>query len=146
MPGLPVVCQHCKKPFESRLIVVQGSVTNLSISDCSEPCPHCGEQTGLLDGRFNYKNGVLELIDGPQITIDALRKVQTIVAEADENESQETIESQLDQATGQPGFVQKMIDWANRAGYAIDTAKDWRGRLAFIAWITREILGVLDDK
>ncbi len=146
MPGLPVVCQHCQHAFESRLIVVQGSVINLSIYDCSEPCPNCGKQTGLLHGRFNYKNGVLELIEGPQITIDALKKVQAIVAEAGENEPQGAVESQIDQATGQSGFIQKMIDWANRAGYAIDTVKDWRGRILFIAWITREILGALDDR
>jgi len=144
MSNLPVICEHCGNLFHSKLLSPGKKVTNLSLYGNLETCPKCKKQTGLLEGRFNIHNGVIELIDGPQVTVDALKKIQEIIDSFDENTSQVDAEKEIEQATGEKNFIQRISDWAKRTGYLIDSVKDWRGRVIFLAWLINEIMKIID--
>ena len=121
-------------------------ITNLTLYGNSEQCPNCKELTGLLEGRFNFHNGVLELIDGPRVTVETLRKIQEIIDSSDEKASQDDAEKRIEQVTGEKNFIERISDWATRAGYLIDNTKKWHGRAIFVVWFIREIMKIIDDK
>lgn len=145
MANLPVICEHCDELFYSKLLRPGKSITDLTLYGNSETCPYCKKQTGLLEGRFNIHNGVIDLIDGPQVTVDALKKIQEIIDSFDENTSQVDAEKEIEQATGEKNFIWRISDSAKRMGYLIDSAKEWRGRAIFVAWFIREIIKIIDD-
>ncbi len=144
MPSLPVVCEHCGHHFDSRSLKFGNNITDLTLYGNSESCPNCKKQTGLLEGRFNIHDGVINLIDGPQVTVDALKKIQEIIDSFDENKSQVDAEKEIELATGEKNFIQRFSDWAKRAGYLIDSVKGWHGRALFLAWIINEIIKIID--
>ena len=146
MHRLPVVCEHCGHHFDSTSLKIGNSITDLTLYGNSEQCPNCKNMTGLLEGRFNVHNGIIELIDGPQVTVDALKKIQEIIASSDENTSQDDAEKEIEQVTGEQNFIQRISDWAKHAGYLIDTAKKFRGRIVFVAWLIEEIMKILNSK
>ena len=145
MSSLPVVCEHCGHHFDSRLLKFGNNITNLTLYENSERCPNCEKLTGLLEGRFNIHDGIIELIDGPQVTVDALKKIQEIIDRSDEKTSQVDVEEEIEQATGEKNFIQGISDWAKRTGYVIDSAKQWQGRGIFVAWLIREIFKIINS-
>ncbi len=145
MSNLPVICEHCGELFYSKLLKPGKNITDLTLYGNSELCPNCKKQTGLLEGRFNIHDGVINLIDGPQVTVDALKKIQEIIDSFDENTSQVDAEKEIEQATGEKNFIQRISDWAKRTGYVIDSAKQWQGRGIFVAWLIREIFKIINS-
>ncbi len=145
MSNLPVICEHCGKLFYSKMLRIGKFITDLTLFGNSERCPNCKKMTGLLEGRFNIHDGIIELIDGPQVTVEALRKIQEIIDNSDDKTSQSDAEKEIEQVTGEKNFIWRISDWAKRMGYLIDNAKEWRGRAAFVVWFIREIIKIIDD-
>ena len=146
MPRLPVVCEHCDHRFDSRWLDLGNNIANLTLYGNSETCPNCKKQTGLLEGRFNIHDGVIELIGGPQVTIEALKKIQEIFDSSDKNTSEVDTEKEIENVTGEKDFIRRITEWAKRTGYLIDSTKEWHGRIVFVAWLIREILNILNSK
>jgi len=131
--------------METRLLKFGKNITDLTLYGNLESCPNCKKQTGLLEGKFDIHNGVIKLIDGPRVTVDALKTIQEIIDRSDEKMSQVDAEKEIEQATGEKNFIQRISDWAKRTGYVIDSAKQWQGRGIFVVWLIREIMKIINS-
>lgn len=82
MTTIPSHCHSCGAIFPSRMISIEGSVQNLTLSNNSETCPHCGGRAYLANGVFNIANDVISIISAPRFTMEMLQKLGAAVAEA----------------------------------------------------------------
>ena len=82
MATIPSHCHSCGAIFPSRMISIEGSVENLTLSNNSESCPHCGGRAYLANGVFNIANDVISVISAPRFTMEMLQKLGAAVAEA----------------------------------------------------------------
>lgn len=79
-------------PFQSRAIAFGsqggaisfgGNVTNLVFSGGIEDCPRCGAASRLMDGRFNVRDGVVEILSAPRWTRDAIEQARQALQDLD---------------------------------------------------------------
>jgi hypothetical protein len=82
MATIPSHCHSCGAIFPSRMISIEGNVTNLTLSNNSESCPFCGGIAYLADGVFSIANDVISVISAPKFTLEMLQKLGAAVAEA----------------------------------------------------------------
>jgi hypothetical protein len=68
--------------FESRLIAVTGTVTNLVMSNNSEQCPRCGAMAALPDGTFNVFGDTVEVLAATPLTRERLLRLSLILEQA----------------------------------------------------------------
>ena len=143
MAQLPAICEQCGAVFKSRLLNVE-NVTNVTLVGNREQCPNCGRMTGLLEGTFTVQDGVITFVDGPSLTIDKLLRIQKILAaRVNANLSDEEIDAEIERETGESNFTERFGAWAERIGYVIDRADQWKGRAFFAAWLLNELRKVL---
>lgn len=55
------------------------NVRNLSLRGNQARCPVCGSWGDVPDGVFNITDGVLEVLSAPAITVERLRRMQSIL-------------------------------------------------------------------
>lgn len=82
MATIPAHCHSCGAVFLSRMIAIEGSVQNLTLSNNSEPCIYCEGRAFLADGVFNIANDVISVISAPDFTLEMLRRLGVAVQEA----------------------------------------------------------------
>ena len=124
MARLPVVCGHCGKLFKSRVLNVE--ITYLTLAENRETCPHCGRQTGLLEGRFNVADGNITFLGGPTITVEKLEQIRLIIEPA-ADASEEDLDQEIAEAIGEQNFIERMANWLEEAGLIIPLV-GWRNR------------------
>jgi hypothetical protein len=62
VPGLPAKCSKCGFEFEGRGIFIEGTVTNVQLWNNTESCPRCGGRARIIEGTFNVRDGVVEVL------------------------------------------------------------------------------------
>lgn len=124
MARLPVVCDHCGKLFKSRVLNVE--ITYLTLAKNRETCPHCGRQTGLLEGRVKVADGNITFLDGPTIRVEKLEQIRLIIEPA-VDASEEDLDREIAEATGEQNFIERMANWLEQAGLIIDVPRKNRG-------------------
>ena len=124
MARLPVVCDHCGELFKSRVLNVE--ITYLTLAKNRETCPHCGRQTGLLEGRVNVADGNITFLDGPTIPVEKLEQIRFIIEPA-VDASEEDLDREIAEATGEQNFIERMANWLEQAGLIIDVPGKNRG-------------------
>ncbi|WP_206198165.1 hypothetical protein, partial [Shimia sediminis] len=70
--------------FQSRAFSAM-NIQGLSLSGNTEPCPRCGRQSRIMDGKFNVDDsGNVEVISAPAWTRAALREMRDTLVSARE--------------------------------------------------------------
>jgi hypothetical protein len=84
MIDLPIFCNSCGTIFPSGNVV-----ENLTdkIDDISGSCPLCGESGQVPSDIYNFIGRAIELLTGPNKTIDELNKLSIILRNYQDNES-----------------------------------------------------------
>lgn len=84
MINLPIFCNSCGAIFPSDIVV-----ENLThkIDDISGSCPLCGEFSQVPSGIYNFIGHTIELLTGPDKTIDELNKLSIILRNYQDKES-----------------------------------------------------------
>lgn len=78
---IPAFCDSCGTAFPSG-IAVSGRVTGLTLqNNLSGPCPRCGGMGRVLEGTFDFIDGVLKVLSSPQRTVDDLRRLAHILGD-----------------------------------------------------------------
>lgn len=78
---MPAICDSCLMIFASGFEVVD--CANTTFSGCtSGPCPKCGDVGRVPDGTYDVFGDTLKLLSGPSQTIEDLRRLSDILANA----------------------------------------------------------------
>jgi hypothetical protein len=75
----PAFCPSCGLIFESRLLAVEGTATNITLSGNREQCPSCGSWAELPDGTFNVIGETIEILAASRLTRARLRRLADIL-------------------------------------------------------------------
>lgn len=68
--------------------IVADNSTNVSISNCTAgPCPKCGGLGHIPDGVYNFIGDSIELLSGPQRSLNELKKLAYILETAKKRET-----------------------------------------------------------
>ncbi|MFC3642504.1 hypothetical protein [Aquibium oceanicum] len=82
MPSIPGYCAHCDLVFDgSGGIHIEGA-SNVVLSGNVMTCPRCHRPAKLAEGTFNVRGGNIELVSGPPLTVEILRRLQDIAERA----------------------------------------------------------------
>jgi hypothetical protein len=75
--AIPAFCLTCGLAFESSLIgFVEGaSVERMTLIGNRETCPRCGAMAETLEGTFNVRDGVIEVLAASDLTRDRLARL-----------------------------------------------------------------------
>lgn len=80
MPDIPAFCNKCGAIFRSGIFIGGGTAT--LVGNSAGPCPVCGSMGTIPDGVYTVAGNVLRLLSGPQKTIEQLKKLAAVIAEA----------------------------------------------------------------
>jgi hypothetical protein len=68
--------------FASRVFGTSGGVVGLTLRGNKESCPYCGHLADMADGVFDFTEGALRLVAGPDVTRDMLQRFGELIAKA----------------------------------------------------------------
>ncbi len=81
---VPAICDNCDSIFPSLFNFYNSN--NISFTGCQAgPCPDCGGTGHIPDGIYNFIGDTIELLSGPQRSIDELKKLASILERARNN-------------------------------------------------------------
>jgi hypothetical protein len=84
MVGLPAHCTRCGYAFEGRGIAIEGNVQHLVLENNIESCPRCGGAARIVEGEFNVRNGVFEVLRSTHLDRELLQRFAGIAREAND--------------------------------------------------------------
>jgi hypothetical protein len=70
--------------FEGRGIGVGGNVQNLVLENNYESCPRCGGAARIVEGEFNIRDGVFEVLRSTRLNRDLLQRFAVVAKQAQE--------------------------------------------------------------
>jgi hypothetical protein len=82
--GLPAHCTRCGHTFEGRGIVVEGNVQHLVLENNIESCPRCGGAARIVEGEFNVRDGVFEVLRSTRLDREMLQRFAGIARQAND--------------------------------------------------------------
>jgi PHP family Zn ribbon phosphoesterase len=85
MIEVPSFCDNCGTIFPSGIVV--SNCMNLTLSNNKSRCPNCGGWGHAIDGVFNIINDSIEILSGPQITVERLDKLEKIFKSSERKKS-----------------------------------------------------------
>lgn len=101
--SVPVLCPNCGYLFKSNAFAFMGNA-KVTLSGNKETCPKCRSMANILDGEYEFYNGILERVKGANLTIESAKKLNKITQEvlnSDLNSTQLRDRlSLIDKATG----------------------------------------------
>ena len=97
MPNLPAFCDSCDTIFPSGFFFDHASNVTLS-GNKAGPCPKCKAMGSIPDGVFNFVGGVIEVLSAPQITIDRLRRLASLIEELKKDPTAKALQKLQDAA------------------------------------------------
>ena len=135
MSSIPAFCQNCGAVFPSGFHFE--NVEQLTLSgNKSGPCPVCGEMGEIPDGVFTVTEDTIELISGPERTVEQLRRLAEVLRKAQgEGSDKEEIQREVSKIDPE---LSKLVDWlpeSEAARYAMMTVLiSFIGLLAKQGW------------
>lgn len=103
---IPAWCPRCNRMFTPKGgIFIEGGAENLTLRNSRVTCPECGGWADFIEGTFNIRDGIIEVVQGTKWTRQKLREYQkglTAAAEAAKKNPAEAISQlyQLDPEIG----------------------------------------------
>ncbi|WP_367108824.1 SEC-C metal-binding domain-containing protein [uncultured Psychrobacter sp.] len=106
---VPAICDNCDSIFPS-LFNFHNS-NNISFTGCqAEPCPNCGGIGHIPDGVYNFIGDTIELLSGPQRSINELEKLASILEHAKNNKATpQTIAEEIDKAIPELSSIKDLL-------------------------------------
>lgn len=102
--SIPAICERCGHLFALQDFFMGANVRKVTITNSRTRCPKCGGTAKILDGTYEFYNGMLETVRGSHLTIEAAKKLKEITQEvlnSDLNSTQLRDRlSLIDKATG----------------------------------------------
>lgn len=86
MSQVPAFCSNCGLVFPSRVLSISNS-RNITIGDSKEPCINCGSVARVPDGVYNFIGETIELLSGPERTVQELNRLAEILSLSKEKNS-----------------------------------------------------------
>lgn len=77
----PVFCPKCGLLFQSNAINMSGSGT-IVFENCGESCPQCGSVANIIDGEYQFYNGIINTVKGGKFAKDAVEKLKKLTGQA----------------------------------------------------------------
>ena len=74
----PGKCRKCGAIFPATAFAASNSL-GITFRGCATSCPNCGGLADVLDGTYNFIGDTVELLSGPESTIEALKKLAQVV-------------------------------------------------------------------
>ncbi len=121
MPSIPAFCQNCGTVFPSGFHFENVEQLTLAGNE-SGPCPVCGEIGEIPDGVFTVTENTIELISGPERTVEQLQRLAEVLRRA-QGDGSDKEEIQRAVSKINPEFS-KLVDWlpeSEEARYAMMT-------------------------
>lgn len=111
--GPPALCEACGHLFRSPHATVIGQ--NISFMLCTITCERCGKRARVLDGTYNFVDGLVQIVSAPGWSIAALQRMQSIL------ERHQGGEVSLDEALDDIGLFAPdaktvLIEWLKNNG------------------------------
>ena len=78
--------------FESRMFRIENS-TNITLVGNTEPCPVCGSTARVMDGTFDFVDGVVRVLSAPKITCDRLRALEQVLKDSTGQPREEVVQA-----------------------------------------------------
>jgi hypothetical protein len=78
---IPAVCKKCGLVFSPPAIDAE-NVVGLTVSGVATNCPQCGGVAQLIEGKFNVRDGLFEIISAPDMTEGVLRRLGLLLLES----------------------------------------------------------------
>lgn len=129
MVNIPAFCDNCGAAFPSGFVFE--NCRNLHLSgNKSGPCPRCGGMGSVPDGIFNITGDGIEILSGPQRTVESLQKLSEILKEAAvKKQSPEEISRKIQENTPEysalikyiPKNAAELVAWLTLIFIAIQT-------------------------
>jgi hypothetical protein len=82
MPLMPAICDNCGAVFSSGVMGNDGALHTTFVNCTASPCPRCGGTGHIPDGIYNFIGNTIELLSGPQRTIDELKILAELLNKA----------------------------------------------------------------
>ncbi|WP_308015736.1 SEC-C metal-binding domain-containing protein [Priestia aryabhattai] len=86
MSQVPAFCTECGLIFPSRQLSISNS-RNITIENCTEECISCGSIAKVPDGVYNFIGETIELLSGPERTVEELNRLAEILRVSKRNNS-----------------------------------------------------------
>ncbi|KAG1249793.1 hypothetical protein G6F65_018990 [Rhizopus arrhizus] len=81
LTSIPAFCDSCGTAFPSGFGA--GDNTTFWLKDCkSGPCPNCGGEGSMLDGRYKLDAGVIKILGAPESTREKLLELKQLLLDA----------------------------------------------------------------
>jgi hypothetical protein len=80
MPSIPAFCTQCGLAFGSG-IVLENSI-GVHLEGNTSVCPRCGGVGRVPDGVYNVLGKVVELLTGPETSVEQIRSLQRVLEQA----------------------------------------------------------------
>lgn len=80
--SIPAICEKCGHLFALKEFFMGANVRQVTITNSRTRCPKCGSTAKILDGTYEYYNGMLETVKGSHLTIEATKRLSEITQEA----------------------------------------------------------------
>ena len=108
---MPAFCPACGLVFDGPVTMADGA-HHITIVEVTTKCPRCGHDSAELpEGTFSVINDTIEVLAGPQLTVERMRNVQTILEAARrENLTTDEIASQVEDE--EPGLGELLRKYA----------------------------------
>lgn len=78
---IPAVCDDCGAMFPSGLVFENARNVTLA-GNRSGPCPNCGGMGHIPDGVYDFVDGAITLLRGPERTVSELQRLAAILRRA----------------------------------------------------------------
>ena len=85
MPSIPAFCNNCGLIFNSGFSF-EGNIQNIQMTGNTSQCPNCGNVATVPDGLYNITNNTIELLKGPDISVQRLKALKRFVTDLQNKE------------------------------------------------------------
>jgi hypothetical protein len=85
MPSIPAFCDNCGFIFNSGYSF-GGNVQNIQMTGNKSQCTNCGNMADIPDGLYNVVNNTINLLKGPDISVQRLKTLKRFVTDLRDKE------------------------------------------------------------
>jgi hypothetical protein len=139
LSGIPAYCisKDCGYIFLSGAFFVSNA-TNITLKGNTTSCPKCGSDAAIVDGVFNFSEGVPEVISAPEITHSKLSQLKEIASQLGSSEVD------ISEILAQVDKVDSVLGATLRKGWTL--SKNIAHFLAFFFAVLASVNSLVDSK
>lgn len=115
----PARCTQCGLLFEQPNLIGGTGGAQVTFSNVGTNCPRCGGLAQVLDGTYSLQDGLMELVSGPQSTVELFRTLEAVIQQSRaKGDSPEQTAAKVAEAAPWLGALrQKLPTFANATAF-----------------------------